>query len=64
MSARLPNRSWETSKTAIEAAYCCGIGAEKDDADQRAGNANPPHSLVLLSRLMKILMATVRLSLI
>jgi hypothetical protein len=26
---------------------CCGISAEKDDADQRAGNANPPHSLVL-----------------
>jgi hypothetical protein len=31
----------------IEAADCCGISAEKDDADQRAGNANPPHSLVL-----------------
>jgi hypothetical protein len=45
-----------------EAADCCGISAEKDDAGQRAVNANPPHSLVRLSRLMKVLMATVRLS--
>jgi hypothetical protein len=29
------------------AADCCGVSAEKDDADQRARNANPPHSLVL-----------------
>jgi hypothetical protein len=34
-------------ETWSEAADGCGISAEKDDADQRAVNANPPRSLVL-----------------
>jgi hypothetical protein len=54
----------KTFKTWSEAADCCGISAEKDDADQRAVNANPLHRPVPLSRLKKILMATARLSLI
>jgi hypothetical protein len=37
----------KTFETWSEAADCCGISAEKDDADQRAVNAKPPHRLVL-----------------